>query len=138
MYLRILMRHYKGFDPIFFVAQQQLQNGGSEMCAISGSFLWSSLVYIHSQMWIRLWSFTSWYLKVAQWKKPFCICSHHTANLNFLFLPLCVYLFNSCPSQFLSNLESAEPMFCSEELSSLPCKNQNKSLTLIYFGENFI
>ena len=66
----------------------------------------------------------------------------NTAYLNFLFLSLCVYLFKNCP-QFLSYWESAKPEFCSEELSSLPCRNQNKSLTLSYvvgkfeFVENF-
>jgi hypothetical protein len=59
---------------------------------------------------------------------------HSTANLNFLFLSLFVYLLKNCSSQFFSNWKSAEPVFCSEELSCLPYKNQNKSLTLS-FGE---
>ena len=66
-----------------------------------------------------------------------CISSHHTANMNFIFMSLCVYLFKNFPSQFLSYWESAEPMFFSEELSSLPCKNQNKRLTLSYLVEKF-
>ena len=32
----------------------------------------------------------------------------------------CVYIFNNCPSQFLSHWELAESVFCSEELSFLP------------------
>ena len=56
--------------------------------------------------------------------------SHHKANLNFLFLSFCVYLFKKCPSQFLSNWELADPVFCSEQLRCLPYKNQNKSQTL--------
>ena len=75
-------------------------------------------------------------VKVARWKKRLCICSHHAANLNFLFLSLCVYLFKNCPSQFLSHWESAEPVFCSDELIGLPCKNKNKSLTLSYLVGN--
>ena len=59
---------------------------------------------------------------------------HSTANLNFLFLSLFFYLLKNCFSQFFSNWKSAEPVFCSEELSCLPYKNQNKSLTLS-FGE---
>ena len=50
---------------------------------------------------------------------------------------LCLYLFKNGPSQFSSHWESAEPVFCSEELSSLPCKNQNKSLTLSYYVGKF-
>ena len=72
------------------------------------------------------------FIKVAWWKKR--LRSHHTANLNFLFLSLFVYLLKNCSSQFFSNWKSAEPVFCSEELSCLPYKNQNKSLTLS-FGE---
>ena len=47
-----------------------------------------------------------------------------------IFLSLCVYLCQNCVSQFLSHCESAELVFCSEELRSFPCKNQHKSLTL--------
>ena len=49
-------------------------------------------------------------------------------NFDFFFLSHCVYLFQKGPSQFLSHWESAEPVCCSEELSFLPFKNQNKSL----------
>jgi len=73
-------------------------------------------------------------VKMGQWKNGFVKTPHHTANLNFLFLSLFVYLLKNCSSQFFSNWESAEPVFCSEELSCLPYKNQNKSLTLS-FGE---
>jgi hypothetical protein len=59
-----------------------------------------------------------------------CINSHNTANLNFLFLSLCVYLFNKCPSEFLSHWELVEPVSSCEELCCLSNKNQNKSLTL--------
>ena len=59
---------------------------------------------------------------------------HFTANLNFSFLSHFVYLLKNFSSQFFSNRESAEPVSCSEELSCLPFKNQNKSLTLS-FGE---
>ena len=50
--------------------------------------------------------------------------------LYFSFLSLCVNIFKDSPSQFLSHWELAEQVFCSEELSFLPYKNQNKSLTL--------
>ena len=77
-------------------------------------------------------------VKVAWWKKLLCINSHHVANLKFIFLSLCVYLFKNCPSQFLSQLELAESVFCShKELSCLSCKNKNKSLTLSYFVGKF-
>ena len=33
-----------------------------------------------------------------------------SANLNFLFLSLCVYLFKTCPSEFFSQWELAEPV----------------------------
>ena len=50
-------------------------------------------------------------------------------------LSLIGYLFlKNCSSQFFSNWKSAEPVFCSEELSHLPYKNQNQNLTLS-FGE---
>ena len=54
------------------------------------------------------------------------------SKFEFSFLSFCVCLFKNCPSQFLSHRESAEPVFCSEELINLPCKNQDKSLALIY------
>ena len=90
---------------------------------------------------LKIWTATPFcfisLVKVAWWKKRLRICSHHTANLNFLFLSLCVYLFKHYPSQFLSHWESGKPVFCYEELSSLPCKNQNKSLILNYVVEKF-
>ena len=58
------------------------------------------------------------------------INSHHTANL-------CDYLFKKCLSQFLSNWELAEPVFSTEELSCLPYKNPNKSLTLSSLARKF-
>ena len=61
-------------------------------------------------------------VKVARWKKLLCINSHHAGNLNFIFLSLCVYCFEKCPSQFLSHWEVAEPVFCSEDLSCLQKK----------------
>ena len=64
-------------------------------------------------------------IKVAQWKNG-CM-KKPTANLNFLFLLLFVYPLKNCSSQFFSNSKSAEPVFCSEELSCLPYKNQNKN-----------
>ena len=57
---------------------------------------------------------------VAWWKKR----SFSTYSNEFIFLSICVYLFENCPSQFLSCWESAEPAFCSEKLSY---KNQNKT-----------
>jgi hypothetical protein len=39
---------------------------------------------------------------------------HSTANLNFCFLLLFVYLLKNCSSQFFSNCKSAELVFCSE------------------------
>jgi len=91
---------------------------------------------------IMFFSFSSLFtwrsvLKVARWKKRLCVCSHHTANLNFLFLSLCIYLFKNFPSQFFSHWKSAEPVFCSEDLSNLHCKNQNKSLPLSYLVGKF-
>ena len=59
---------------------------------------------------------------------------HSTANFNFLFLSLFVHLLKNCSFQIFSNWRSAEPVVCSEELSCLLYKNQNKSLTLS-FGE---
>ena len=47
----------------------------------------------------------------------------------------CVYIFNNCPSPFLSHWELAESVFCSEELSCLSYKNQN--LTLSSLAEKF-
>ena len=41
-------------------------------------------------------------------------------------------------SQFFSNLKSAEPVFCSQELSCLPSKNQNKGLTPSFGEGKFI
>jgi hypothetical protein len=71
------------------------------------------------------------------------VYSHHTANLNFLFLSFSVYLLKKSPPQILSHLELTEPVFCSEELSFLPYKNQNQNLTLSslagkknWYGEN--
>ena len=66
-----------------------------------------------------------------------CKKSHQRANLNFLFLTLCAYLFKNCPSQLLSYWEVAQPVFCSEELSCLPYKNQNKSLNLSSLAGKF-
>ena len=59
------------------------------------------------------------------------------SKFKFSFLSLFVYLFKSCPSQFLSHWKSAELVFCSEELSILLCKNQNKSLALSYSVRKF-
>ena len=42
---------------------------------------------------------------------------HSTANLNFLILSLFVYLLKNYSSQFFSNWESSEPVFCSEKRS---------------------
>ena len=45
-----------------------------------------------------------------------------------------VYLFKNCLSQFSSPWESAEPVFCSGKLGSLPCKNKTKAwLSLIWW-----
>ena len=52
--------------------------------------------------------------------------------MNFLFLSLFVYLLKNCSSQFFCHWKSAKPVFYSEELSCLPYKNQNKSLTLSF------
>ena len=75
-------------------------------------------------------------IKVARWKKLLCINSHHTANLNFLFLSLYVYLFKNYPSQFLSHWELAESVFFCEELSCLPYKNQTKAWLSVLWWEN--
>ena len=50
--------------------------------------------------------------------------------------PVALYTFLT-PSQFLSHWELAEPLFCSEKLSCLPYKNQNKSLTFSSLVEKF-
>ena len=55
----------------------------------------------------------------------------------FFFLTLFVYFLKNCSSQSFRNRKSAEPVFCSEELSCLPYKNQSRSLTLS-FGEEKI
>ena len=65
-------------------------------------------------------------LKVARQKK--LICMYNSQHLILLFLSLCVYFFKNCPSQFLSHWESAELVFCSQELSSQQYKYQNKDL----------
>ena len=69
-------------------------------------------------------------VKVARWKKPLCINCQHKQIWIFLFCDSCVYLFKNCPPQFLSHWELAEPLFCSEQLSCLPYKDQNKGPTL--------
>ena len=56
-------------------------------------------------------------------------------NLNFFFLSPFVYLFKNWSSQFLSHWESAESLFCSEELGSLPFKNQNKAWFSVLGGK---
>ena len=48
-------------------------------------------------------------------------------------MSFCVYLFNNCPSQFLSHWKLAEPVFCREELSCLPYKNPKPDSQ--FFGE---
>ena len=58
--------------------------------------------------------------EVAQWKKRLCICSRHAANLNFLFLSLCVCLPFKVLLSFLVTGSQLSQLFCSEELSSLP------------------
>ena len=57
--------------------------------------------------------------------------SHHKANLNFIFLSLYVYLFKNC--QFSSHWKSAEPVFCSKELSSLPGKKKKAQLSIVWW-----
>ena len=75
---------------------------------------------------------------MAPWKNGFIKKLQSTANLNFLFLSVFVYLLKNCSSQFFSNLKSAEPVFCSQELSCLPSKNQNKGLTPSFGEGKFI
>ena len=60
---------------------------------------------------------------------------HSVADLNFFFPSFFVYLLTNWSSQFFSNWKSAEPVFCSEELSCFPCKNQNICLSNFSFGE---
>ena len=69
---------------------------------------------------------------MVQWKNDFINKLHSTVNLNFVFLSLLVYLLKNCSSHFFSNWKSAKSVLCSEELSSLSYKNQNKSLTLSF------
>ena len=60
------------------------------------------------------------------------------SKLEFYFpVTLVFYLFKKYPYQFLSNCELAEPVFCSEELSCLPYKNQKKSMTLSFCDGKF-
>ena len=72
-------------------------------------------------------------------KQRCCICSFAMSSLiiNSCKGGLCLYLFKSDSSQLSSHWESAEPVFCSEELNSLPCKIQNKSLNLSHFVGKF-
>ena len=59
--------------------------------------------------------------------------SQHTAKFEFSFpVTLCL----SFCELFLSHWESAEPVFCSEELSFLPYKKQNKSRIFFSGREN--
>ena len=51
-------------------------------------------------------------------EKPVVYMFSLYSKFEFLFLSLCVYLFKKCPSQFLNHWESAERVFCSEELST--------------------
>ena len=89
----------------------------------------SSLLLIYRKKWLQKQG-NAKIIKVPQLKKLLRTNSYHKANLNFLFLSFCVYLFKKCPSQFLSIWELADPVFCSEQLRCLPYKNQNKCLTL--------
>ena len=67
-------------------------------------------------------------VKVPQWKKCLCVCVPYS---KFDFFPChSVFpFFKTFLSQFFSHWGSAEPVFCSEDLSSLPCKNQNPTLS---------
>ena len=72
-----------------------------------------------------------------------CACSMEetimykfSANLNFLFLSLCVYLFKTCPSQFFSHWELAEPVFCCEELSCHPYYTKTNAWFSVLWWEN--
>ena len=58
-------------------------------------------------------------------------------KFEFLFLSLCVYLFKNCPSQFLNHWESAEPMFCSEELCRvmLFSKRENNEIWFVFISD---
>ena len=44
---------------------------------------------------------------------------------------MCTFLRRVLLNHFLSPWESAELVFCSEELSSFPCKNQNLTLSCL-------
>ena len=58
--------------------------------------------------------------------------SHHSSKLELSYsVALCsVYLFKNYLSQFLNHWESVEIVFLQWGTHFLPCKNQNKSLTL--------
>ena len=48
-----------------------------------------------------------------------------------------IFFFCHSVFTFLTTGSQLSPVFCSEELSSLPCKNQNKSLSFSYLTEKF-
>ena len=79
-------------------------------------------------------------IKVAWWKKVFCIKYHHTANLNFSCH--CVYFFKNCPSQFLSHCELAESVLQWTQFSYLQKPKQKPDSVLrwknsnLFYGEN--
>ena len=88
------------------------------------------LSVISFEKWVSGWTNNESKSYLKDWVFLF-LCNYlvfYERNWNFLFLSLCVYLFKNCPSQFLSHWKSAEPVFCSEELNSLPFKNQNSQL----------
>ena len=78
------------------------------------------LAIILSQVWF---SYCRQYLYSQMCSMEETLVYKFSANLNFLFPSLCVYLFKICPSQFFSHWELSEPVFCSEELSFHPFKN---------------
>jgi len=73
-------------------------------------------------------------VKGGQWKNGFVKKTSPYSKFEFSFPVTLCLPFKELFFSVFSNWESAEPVFCSEELSCLPYKNQNKSLTLS-FGE---
>ena len=50
---------------------------------------------------------------------------------------LCIYIFKHCPSQFLNHLESAEPVFWSEELSFFSLQKPKQTPDSQFWAEKF-
>ena len=68
-------------------------------------------------------------VKVAHWKKRLRICCHHTANLNFLFISLFVFLYTNGPFSSQVTGSQLSQRFAVRNSVSLPCKNKSPTLS---------